>query len=112
MTIADLSHVASPSENAKNNIWNLQRKAGKSKLNKQMMHLRQGPSNSDILMSMDNYLLGPKYRTGFEFLIGSNCNKHQVKLKAKARKSSRRDRLKMFQRLQQKEPRIEIGHQD
>ena len=53
MTIADLSHVASPSENAKNNIWKLQRKVGKSKLNKQMMHLRQGPSNSDSV-SIDN----------------------------------------------------------
>ena len=49
MTIANLSHVASPSENAKNNVWNLQRKAGKAKFNKQLRHLRKGPSNTKIL---------------------------------------------------------------
>ena len=146
MTIADLPQVASPSENAKNKTWNLQRKVGNQKLNKQLMHLRHGPNSNSflrrfsfqtkifsrlkikgvfylnraiiqiskpkVLVFSDNCLLGPYYRTGFEFLIGSNCNKHQVKLKAKARNSSRRDRLKMFQRLQQKEPRIESGHKD
>ena len=25
-------------------------------------------------------LIGPYYRTGFEFLIGSNCRKHKVKI--------------------------------
>ena len=52
MTIANLSHVASPSENAKNNIWNLQRRAGNTKFKKQLKHLRPGQTNqgsSDLL---------------------------------------------------------------